>query len=370
MSYLCNVKHEEDKKYMRRCLQLAKLGCYYVAPNPMVGAVLVYGSGGGCEIAGEGWHRQYGGPHAEVECFRDAERRMQESGRTIDMKDCTLYVSLEPCSHFGKTPPCAQLIIDKGVGRVVAGMKDPNPLVAGRGIAMLEKAGIEVTVGVLEDECRALNRRFLCLYEKKRPYVILKWAQSEDGFLDRKREIMAGNMLRTEAGEETESAVEIKENEGPVVLSSVVTKQLVHKMRAENMAIMVGTRTALLDNPKLRTTRWSGRDPVRVLPDRKGVVSRDSNIFSGGAETIVYRDRTDFEYILSDLAKRGIHSLIVEGGAQLLRSVIESGLWDEMQVEVAPVVLGSGVPAPPIPSGAHIDMEIDSHRLWTLTKQN
>jgi diaminohydroxyphosphoribosylaminopyrimidine deaminase/5-amino-6-(5-phosphoribosylamino)uracil reductase len=323
--------------------------------------------GGKCEIVGEGWHRQYGGPHAEVECFRDAERRMQQSGSAIDMKDCTLYVSLEPCSHYGKTPPCAQLIIDKGVGRVVAGMKDPNPLVAGKGIAMLEKAGIEVTVGVLEDECRELNRRFLCLHEKHRPYVILKWAQSEDGFLDRNREITA---VKTEDDKESESAVEIKENGGPVVLSSAVTKQLVHKMRAENMAIMVGTRTALLDNPKLLTTRWAGRDPVRVLPDRHGVVSRDSNIFSGGAETIVYSERTDFEYILSDLAKRGIHSLIVEGGAQLLRSVIESGLWDEMHVEVAPVTIGSGVPAPPFPSDAHLDMEIDSHRLWSLKKQN
>ena len=371
--YLCNVKREEDKRYMHRCLQLAKLGCYYVAPNPMVGAVLVLDGGckcasdigGKCEIVGEGWHRQYGGPHAEVECFRDAERRMQQSGSAIDMKDCTLYVSLEPCSHYGKTPPCAQLIIDKGVGRVVAGMKDPNPLVAGKGIAMLEKAGIEVTVGVLEDECRELNRRFLCLHEKHRPYVILKWAQSEDGFLDKNREITA---VKTEDEKETESAVENKEKEGPVVLSSAVTKQLVHKMRAENMAIMVGTRTALLDNPKLRTTRWAGRDPVRVLPDRHGVVSRENNIFSGGAETIVYSERTDFEYILSDLAKRGIHSLIVEGGARLLHSVIESGLWDEVQVEVAPVRLGDGVKAPKMPDGMTLGMEIEGHKLWHMRR--
>ena len=354
--------------YMRRCLQLARLGCYYVAPNPMVGAVLVHANG---QIIGEGWHRQYGGPHAEVECFRYAERRMQESGREIDMRECTLYVSLEPCSHYGKTPPCAQLIIDKGVGRVVAGMKDPNPLVAGKGIEMLENAGIEVTVGVLESECRELNKRFLCLHEKKRPYVIMKWAQSADGFLDNKRDIPSANAAKSEQGGKTKSADETKKKEeGPVVLSSAVTKQLVHKMRAENMAIMVGTRTALLDNPKLLTTRWSGRNPVRVLPDRHGVVSRESNIFSGGAETIVYSERTDFEYILSDLAKRGIHSLIVEGGAQLLHSVIESGLWDEMHVEVAPVTLGDGVPAPPLPSGAHLDMETESHRLWSVTKQD
>jgi len=314
----------------------------------MVGAVLVRETGpdGEKEIVAEGWHRQYGGAHAEVECFKDAEARgVQKFG------DCTLYVSLEPCSHYGKTPPCAQLIINKGVRRVVVGTRDPNPLVAGKGIEMLEKAGIEVTLGVAEKECRELNRRFLCLHEKKRPYVILKWAQSQDGFIDRKREL---NMR--------DSGVEGAGSQ--VVLSSAVTKQLVHKMRAENMAIMVGTRTALLDNPKLRTTRWSGRNPIRVLPDRRGVVSRENNIFSGDSETIVYRDNTDFEYILKDLAARGIHSLIVEGGAQLLENVIKSGLWDEIQVEVAPVTLGDGVPAPPMPSGARLDMEIESHRLW------
>lgn len=366
--YLCNVKQEDDIRYMRRCLQLARLGCYYVAPNPMVGAVLVHEAGGRCEIAGEGWHRQYGGPHAEVECFRDAERRMEESGKNIDMGECTLYVSLEPCSHYGKTPPCAKLITEKGVRRVVAGMKDPNPLVAGKGIAMLEEAGIEVTTGVLEDECRELNRRFLCLHEKKRPYVILKWAQSADGFLDKNREITSASTAKKAQGEEAESADEIKKNEGPVVLSSAVTKQLVHKMRAENMAIMVGTRTALLDNPKLRTTRWAGRDPVRVVPDRHRLISPENNIFSGGAETIVYKERTDFGFILSDLASRGIHSLIVEGGAQLLNSVIESGLWDEMHIEVAPVLLGDGVKAPKMPEGMQLGMEIEGHKLWNLRK--
>jgi diaminohydroxyphosphoribosylaminopyrimidine deaminase/5-amino-6-(5-phosphoribosylamino)uracil reductase len=301
---------------------------------------------------------------------------MEESGKNIDMGECTLYVSLEPCSHYGKTPPCAKLITEKGVRRVVAGMKDPNPLVAGKGIAMLEEAGIEVTTGVLEDECRELNRRFLCLHEKKRPYVILKWAQSADGFLDKNREITSASTAKKAQGEEAESADEIKKNEGPVVLSSAVTKQLVHKMRAENMAIMVGTRTALLDNPRLLTTRWSGRNPIRVLPDRHGVVPRDSRIFSGDSETIVYSECTDWQYILSDLGQRGIHSLLVEGGRIWLETIIESGIWDEMHIEVSPVRIAAGIPAPKLPisipapqqpAGCTKPVTIQGHLLYVMT---
>ena len=278
---------------MRRCLELAQLGEYDVAPNPMVGAILVNDKG---KIIAEGYHHIYGGPHAEVNCFREAGD---------DVGDCTLYVSLEPCSHYGKTPPCADLIISKGVKRVVVGMQDPNPLVAGQGIEKLRKAGIEVKVGVLEAECRELNKRFICLHEKKRPYVVLKWAQTANGSME---------------GE----------------ISNAQTKQIVHKIRSENMAIMVGTNTVLTDNPKLTVTHWTGRNPIRVTVDRHNVIPADANIFNDAAETIIYRERTDWPYILSDLASRGIHSIMVEGGPTLLEHILASDLWDEVHVEIGP----------------------------------
>lgn len=295
-----------DEKYIYRCLQLARLGEYYVAPNPMVGAVLVSQSG---EILGEGWHEQYGGPHAEPNCIRNAE---QAHPQGIDYQSCTLYVSLEPCSHYGKTPPCAELIINKGIGRVVIGMLDPNPQVAGRGVRMLQEAGIEVRVGVLESECLQLNKRFVCLHTKRRPYVILKWAQTADGYIDVQRD--GGT---------------------PLVISTPLTKQLVHQQRAENMAIMVGTRTALLDNPRLLNTRWSGRHPIRICLDRHNVLPADSRIFSDDAPTIVYRDNTDWQYIIQDLAQRNISSVLVEGGATLLQHILDSGIYDEVHIEVS-----------------------------------
>ena len=303
-------------KYMSRCLQIARIGEYYVAPNPMVGAVLVSADE---RIIGEGWHRQYGGPHAEVNCFASVK---PEDEALIG--ESTLFVSLEPCSHFGKTPPCADLIIKKGVKRVVVGMLDPNPLVAGQGIARIREYGIEVVVGVMEEECRELNKRFLCLHEKKRPYVVLKWAQTKDGFLDRKREIVESEESR------------------PLVISTPVTKRLVHRRRAENMAIMVGTNTVLLDNPRLLTSHWAGRNPIRVTVDRHGRIPADAKIFSPEAETIVYRENTDWEFILADLAKRGIHSIMVEGGAQLLQHIIDTGIYDEVDVEVGAMEIGDG----------------------------
>ena len=313
-----------DSLYMARCLQLARLGEYYVAPNPMVGAVLVErrnenGELGKEVILGEGWHMQYGGPHAEPNCIRNAEKNHPEG---IDYKHCTLYVSLEPCSHYGKTPPCAELIIKKGIGRVIVGCLDPNPRVAGRGVKMLQDAGIEVVVGVLEEECKELNKRFICLQEKKRPYVILKWAQTADGYIDCRLEVR-GERLEVKG-----------EGDGPLVISTPLMKQLVHQQRAENMAIMVGTRTVLLDNPKLLTTHWSGRNPIRITLDRHGVLPADSKIFSDESETIVYRENTDWTFILEDLAKRNIHSVLVEGGARLLNTIIESGVYDEVHVEV------------------------------------
>lgn len=298
-----------NEKYIYRCLQLARLAEYYVAPNPMVGAVLVQHTEQGDKILGEGWHMQYGGPHAEPNCIANAEHAHPQG---IDYKSCTLYVNLEPCSHYGKTPPCAELIIRKGIGRVVVGMLDPNPQVAGRGVRMMQEAGVDVLVGVLEKECFELNKRFVCLHTQHRPYVILKWAQTADGYIDVARD----------------SGV-------PLIISTPLTKQLVHQQRAENMAIMVGTRTVLLDNPRLLNTRWSGRNPIRITLDRHHVLPEDSNIFSDQSPTIVYRDNTEWTHVLSDLAKRNIHSMLVEGGAILLQNIIDSGLYDEVHVEVS-----------------------------------
>ena len=294
----------------------------------MVGALLVDPATD--RVVAEGWHRQYGGPHAEVECFRAADARMAgltEAERAARYGSLTLYVSLEPCSHYGKTPPCADLIVKKGVRRVVVGILDPNPQVSGKGVQKLRDAGIEVTVGVEQAACRRLNKRFLCLHEKHRPYVILKWAQTADGFVDSR---------------------ESKAESQPLVISTPVTKQIVHQMRAENMAIMVGTRTALLDNPSLLTTRWPGRNPVRVVLDRHHRIPKDAKIFSGEAPTIVYSERTDWEYVLGDLAQRGIHSVLVEGGPTLLRHILQTGIWDEMHVEVGAMTIGSGVLAPEV----------------------
>lgn len=326
--------------YIARCIEIARRGEYYVAPNPMVGAVLVRNNDE--QVLAEGWHERYGEAHAEVNCFRHFEA---SEYRDANLKDCTLFVSLEPCSHYGKTPPCAKLIIEKGVGRVVVGMRDPNPLVAGKGIQMLHEAGIELIVGIMDEECRVLNKRFLCLHEKHRPYVVLKWAETSDRFVD---------FRRSEKGN------------GPLKISTPETKKLVHKMRAENMAIMVGTRTVLLDDPRLLTTHWEGRNPIRITVDRHHLIPADARILSSESETIIYRKRTDWPFILSDLAARNIHSIMVEGGPTLLRTILDSGLWDEAHIEVAPELsIGEGVPAPQMPLPDTFDL-VDGHRLYTI----
>ena len=352
------------EKYIKRCLELAKRGEYWVAPNPMVGAVLVEEE----TILAEGWHEKYGEAHAEVNCFRNAEKSLpQPSLKGRSYKDCTLFVSLEPCSHYGKTPPCAKLIIEKGVERVVVGMLDPNPLVAGRGVAMLREAGIEVIVGVCEQECRELNKRFLCLHEQHRPYVILKWAQTGDGYVDRYRE------ASPQPSPEGKGDSHLN---GALAISTETTKKLVHKMRAENMAIMVGTNTVLLDNPRLRNTHWEGRDPIRVTVDRHRILPMESRIFDNSISdykaiepVIVYRERTDWPYIVDDLGKRGIHSVLVEGGTTLLTHILESGIWDEIHVEVAPELkIGEGVAAPKIDLPDAYE-EIDGHKLYTIVRK-
>jgi diaminohydroxyphosphoribosylaminopyrimidine deaminase/5-amino-6-(5-phosphoribosylamino)uracil reductase len=312
-----------DEKYMARCLQLAENGRCTTSPNPMVGAVVVHDG----RIIGEGYHVHCGQGHAEVNALRSVKERHL-------LPEATIYVSLEPCSHYGKTPPCADLIIREGLRRVVVGCVDPFPHVSGRGIRKLQEAGIEVTVGVLEEECRRHIRRFITANTLGRPYVTLKWAQSADGFLDVKRE----------GGQ-------------PVVLSSPLTQLLVHKRRAEHDAIMVGTRTALLDNPSLTTRLWPGRNPLRVVVDRHGILPRDLRLFDGEAETVVY-DTDSLPDILHDLATaRKVQSLMVEGGAQLLQSFLDAGLWDEAYVEVAPMKLADGVAAPVLPAECPREVE-------------
>ena len=345
----------EYANFIARCIEIARRGEYFVAPNPMVGAVLVRNSDE--QILAEGWHERYGEGHAEVNCFKHFENTEYRVQNT-DLSTCTLFVSLEPCSHYGKTPPCAKLIIEKGVGRVVVGMLDPNPLVAGKGVKMLRDAGIEVVVGVLENECRELNKRFLCLHEKKRPYVILKWAETADGYIDRRRCIGNCSLM-----------IDDLHLNGALAISTPETKKIVHRMRAENMAIMVGTNTVLLDNPRLLNTHWEGRNPIRVTLDRHNRIPADARIFSDETETIVYRERTDWPYVLSDLASRNIHSILVEGGATLLNHILETGIWDEIHVEVAPeITIGEGVAAPKIALPEAFET-VDGHRLYTIVRK-
>ncbi len=341
--YLCNEMITADELYMKRCLQLARFAEGRTSPNPMVGAVVVHDG----KIMGEGYHHRAGLPHAEPNAI----------GQVSDdiLRQSTLYVSLEPCSHWGKTPPCADLIIRKQIPRVVIAMLDPNPLVAGRGIKMMQDAGIDVKVGVLENEARELNHRFLTAQEKHRPYVMLKWAQTADGFID---------ALRTEPGN------------GPVKISNPITKALNHKIRTEEGAIMVATRTALLDNPHLTVTKWSGKSPVRLLLDMNCRVPATQKIFDPAARTVVFtssenephyhksiKTLTPHDHItivpldcsqplppqvLAFLHSEKIDSVIIEGGTQWLQTFIDLGLWDEARIETSSAIINSGVKAPVI----------------------
>lgn len=319
-----------DEKYIARCIQLAKNACCNAAPNPMVGAVIVHNG----IIIGEGYHIRCGEPHAEVNAIRSVKNENL-------LKEATIYVSLEPCSHYGKTPPCADLIIEKGIPEVVIGCMDPFSMVAGRGIKKLRNAGIKVKVGVLEKECQQLIRRFITFNTQKRPYITLKWAESADGFIDSKRE--AGN---------------------PVILSSPLTSMVVHKRRAEHDAILVGRKTALLDNPSLTTRNWFGKDPIRLVIDKNLTLSEQLHLFDGKVRTLVFtqekttNDQSSVEYIYLDftknilpqimevLYKQKVQSLLVEGGTILLQSFINEGLWDEAYIETSPIYLKEGVKAP------------------------
>ncbi len=322
---------------MRRCIQLARNGEGTTAPNPMVGAVIVHEG----RIIGEGYHIRCGGPHAEV----NAINSVKEPGL---LSQSTMYVSLEPCAHYGKTPPCADLIVEKRLRRVVVGCGDPFARVNGLGIKKLRDAGIDVTVGVLEKECEELNKTFFTFHRLHRPYIILKWAQSGDGFIDKRRD---------------------EASSGPVRLSSPITKALNHQLRTRCDAILVGARTALLDNPVLTSRKWAGKNPVRLVVDLRGTLPRDLHVFDGEVPTRVYVSAdatplyggrntevvrvgkaTMLADIMGDLASVNVHSLIVEGGAATLSAFIERGMWDEARVETVEMRLGSGVAAPELTS--------------------
>jgi diaminohydroxyphosphoribosylaminopyrimidine deaminase/5-amino-6-(5-phosphoribosylamino)uracil reductase len=322
---------ETDEVYMSRCIELARHGAGLVHPNPMVGAVIVHNG----EVVGEGYHRYFGGAHAEVNAINEVMDKQL-------LKGATLYVNLEPCAHFGKTPPCAELVARMGIPRVVMACVDPNPKVAGRGIDILRSNGVEVVTGIMQAEAEALNREFITYHKRRRPYVYLKWAKSIDGYIDRNR---------------------ISAELPPVIFSSPGGMQAVHKKRSEVAAIMVGTRTAILDNPRLNVRTWPGKSPVRIALDRHLQIPAHYHILDGSAPALIFTEeekencnnveyiRIDFQagvlqQVMSILYRRGLISLMVEGGAALLNSFIAEGLWDEWQEETAPVYLHDGVQAP------------------------
>lgn len=314
-----------DQLYMFRALQLAKIGLANAMPNPSVGAVIVHKD----TIIGEGYTSAFGGSHAEVNAINSVKN--QEL-----LKESTLYVTLEPCSHFGKTPPCANLIIDKKIPKVVIGCIDSFTKVAGKGIQLLKDYGIEVLTGVLEEECKASHKRFFTFHLKKRPYIILKWAQSTDGFI-----------------------APIKKNEQkPVWLSNNYSRQLTHKWRSEEMAILVGKNTVIDDNPSLTTRHWKGKNPVRLFIDTQNEMGNSYQILN--EEALTYRftknkkSKIDvvipFEHTVQEICdfcfEKNLQSVIIEGGRQTLQSFIDAGLWDEARVFETKLELQQGLSAP------------------------
>ncbi len=347
--------YTKDEKFMRRCLDLAVQGKGQTAPNPMVGSVLVQNN----FIIGEGFHRAYGEPHAEVNAI----------GHVVNpelLKNASLYVNLEPCTHHGKTPPCADMILEKRIHRLVIGTSDPNPLVAGRGIKLLRENGVQVTPGILETECKDLNKRFFTWHLLKRPWVILKWAQSADRFIDLERP--PGAPI------------------GPNWITSETARTLVHKWRTEEQAILVGKNTVLKDNPRLNVRFWTGKDPLRIVIDRCLKLGRHHHIFDNSQETLIFTEKIpsdsgvvdnhqrrkkttpqvitpgrvktryaaiDFDntaelQMLDYLYKNNIQSLIIEGGAFTLTRFIEKGLWDEARIFTGPAMFKGGVKSPEI----------------------
>lgn len=337
--------------YMQRCMELAMNGCGNVAPNPMVGCVIV------CDgiIIGEGYHAVYGGPHAEVVAIHTVKNKEL-------LKKSTLYVNLEPCSHFGKTPPCADKIISEGIPRVVVGSHDPFPEVQGRGIEKLRLAGVEVLEGIMEAECDELNKRFFTFHKKHRPYIILKWAQTLDGFIDKERR-------------DPGAKINWITNEN--------TRPLVHRWRSEEMAIMAGTNTVLCDDPQLTVREMAGNNPLRLIIDKDLVVQPAAKVLDHASKTVVFnalKNKTDghIEYVLLNFAadiipqiieylyQHHIQSLIVEGGRKLLQSFIDGGFWDEARVFSGNNYFFSGTKAPEIKGKLLHTETIGADRLTTI----
>jgi diaminohydroxyphosphoribosylaminopyrimidine deaminase/5-amino-6-(5-phosphoribosylamino)uracil reductase len=339
--------------YMQRALDLALRGAGNVAPNPMVGCVIVHNG----QIIGEGWHQQYGGPHAEVNAIRNVTDPAM-------LKEASLYVNLEPCSHHGKTPPCADLIIEKEIPYVIVGCVDENPQVKGKGIQKLMLNGVDVKLGVLEEESKFLNRRFFTSHTKNRPYIILKWAQSADGFIDHERD----------------------EKDERAIISSPESHTLVHKWRSEEAVIMVGTNTVMADDPQLTVRLYEGKNPVRVSFDRQMRIPSHAKILDGTAPTIIfsqgahyYTERAEFVPIdfskdpirqaLSILHERNFQSLLVEGGAALINKFLEQDLWDEARVFVAEKNIGEGVKAPSFDLKQGEEKQVGVDKLYTIIKK-
>lgn len=313
-----------EEKFMRRAIQLAKNGELDASPNPMVGAVIVNPDG---KIIGEGWHRRCGEGHAEVNAVASVKDKTQ-------LKNATMYVTLEPCSHYGKTPPCAELIIKMGIPQVIIGSVDPFEKVSGRGVKMLRDAGVEVVTGVLDDECKALNRRFMTAHKLHRPFITLKWAQSSNGFID-------GH------------------------ISTPLTSALTHKLRATHDVILVGSGTVLADNPSLNTRLFAGKSPKIVILDRRGRINTDMNIFKGDAPVIILNDEDSLADKMSRLYMMGVSSVLVEGGANLLQSFFNDDLWDDIRVEIGASEIDGHVKAPSLNCQVNVSesIEIDGNKI-------
>lgn len=307
------------EKYIKRCLELAKKGLPLAMPNPSVGAVIVFNE----KIVGEGFTSMYGGSHAEVNAINAVKNKSVLSKSTI-------YVSLEPCNHFGKTPPCTDAILEHKIPNVVIGIRDSNPKVAGTGIKKLLDAGVNVVENVLQDACYLSNIRFFTFHEKSRPFIILKWAQTKNGFI----------------------APKIKEKQTPFLISNEFSRQIVHKWRTEEQAILVGTQTVIDDNPSLTARDWMGKNPIRIVIDRNNRLNRQSQVFDNQSETIVVDEKLiDFnqniaKQVASCLYKKNIQSIIIEGGAKTIQTFIDAGIWDEARVFICPGFIQDGTKAP------------------------
>lgn len=302
----------QHETYIKRCLQIAKNGLGYTQPNPMVGCVIVVNS----HIISEGYTSPYGGNHAEVNAIQAVKNKEV-------LKKAALYVTLEPCSHYGKTPPCSDLIIESGIKKVYIGCVDDNPDVAGKGIKNLQKAGCEVTVGILEKSCKNHHKRFFTFYNKKRPYIILKWAQTSDGFI----------------------APKTKNAKKPVWITNSISRQLTHKWRAEEQAILVGKNTVLQDNPSLTTRDWCGKSPTRVVLANPENLPQNLNVLNQNSKTLFLLNKTVTE-ICNELYQNHINSVIIEGGTKTLQQFIDANLWDEARIFTNQLQFKTGTKAP------------------------